>query len=366
VKDTWTFGLLRSVLGDGLLTSDGEAWRCQRRIVQPAFHRALLESLASIVLDETDAMLARWRGTIDLGAEMSRLTLAIVTRAILGVTMDLGEVSQHLTAVLEHLYERTTRAFDLRPGPRERRFRAHVDALDAVVGRIIDARRRGKRSAADLVGLLLQADLDDRAIRDQVMTFLLAGHETTANLLVWMLATLGGREQEHVLARVRDEVGSARLCFETLKRLSYMRMVLDETMRLYPPLWLLERRAVKADVLTGVAVPEGASIAIATYAMHRAPMLWPEPKLFNPMRFAPGVERAAHAFIPFGAGARACIGEAFARMETLLVVARIVQSVDLGLLDAAPLRPAAFASLRPASPIDLAVRARPSLQAVLA
>jgi cytochrome P450 len=369
-KDTFSYGLLRSVLGDGVLTSDGAAWRRQRRIVQPAFHRSQVAALAADVVRHVDATLARWpRGAeVDVGAAMTTLGLRVVSGAILGVDLgaDADAVGDHLMAALAHLMRRTHSLVAWPawwPQPAERRFRARVAALDDIVARVIERRRRGRGGdGADLVAALLDArdedgtGLDDAAIRDQVKTFLLAGHETTANLLTWAFGLLAAHPAS--AARVRAELdsvlGGAPPTAAHLPALEETERVLRETLRLYPPIWLVERRALEADTLAGAPVPAGAPVAVCQYVLHRDPDVWPEPERFDPDRFAPAAEaaRPRGAYLPFGAGARTCIGEGFALMQAKLVVARVLQRMRPVPLAELP-RPIAYATLRPGTPLRL-------------
>src|SRR5262249_54130504 len=236
-KDTWSFGLLRGALGEGLLTGDGAVWRAQRRRAQPAFSRARIQALADTVVAHTDYMLAAWPadGDVDVGAEMVRVTLRIMSSAMLGVDVarEVTEISRHLSGVLAYMRDRTA---SLIGWPRAaRRFRAHVAALDGVVDGIIRARRAAPGSRADALSALLEArDEDGSALADdeicaQVKTFLLAGHETTASLLTW---TLG------LLAAHPAAVDRARTAPDT---------VFKEALRLYPPLWLVQRPATLPD-----------------------------------------------------------------------------------------------------------------------
>jgi cytochrome P450 len=371
-KGTWTYGLLRSILGNGLLTSDGAEWRRQRTLVQPAFHKALLETLATTVVDAADEMLERWleqakrNVPVDAGAEMTRLALAAVSRAILGVgTVGHADaVGRHLNAVLDHLQRKVASVVDWPaswPLAQNRRFRRNVLALQAVVQDIVEARRRSPGTGADLVAILLEAGhLTDREIRDQVMTFLLAGHETTANLLTWTLAMVTEHaDVERALRREVDGVlGGARPTAEHITRLPYGRMVLQETARLYPPIWTLERRAEQADEVGGFALPAGASVAICLYVLHRHPSVWRDPERFDPDRFAAGAVKKLPpcAYVPFGAGFRTCVGEAFATMEAQLVLARMLQAVRFERADEGPSVPAAYVTLRPERPLRLRVR----------
>ncbi|HKA90142.1 MAG TPA: cytochrome P450 [Haliangiales bacterium] len=356
-KDTWSFGLLRGALGEGLLTGDGAVWRAQRRRAQPAFSRARIQALADTVVAHTDYMLAAWPadGDVDVGAEMVRVTLRIMSSAMLGVDVarEVTEISRHLSGVLAYMRDRTA---SLIGWPRAaRRFRAHVAALDGVVDGIIRARRAAPGSRADALSALLEArDEDGSALADdeicaQVKTFLLAGHETTASLLTW---TLG------LLAAHPAAVDRARTAPDT---------VFKEALRLYPPLWLVERRATLPDEIGGVSIPAGSPVAVCQWALHRDPAIWPEPERFDPDRFLPAAEaaRPRGAYLPFGAGARTCVGEGFAMMLARLVIARVLDAFRLA--PAGPLpEPVACVTLRPAAPVRLRVTRHEASRAAVA
>jgi cytochrome P450 len=379
-KDTWSYNLLRRVLGSGLLTSEGEAWRCRRRLLAPAFHRSMLATLGECVVERSDAMLQRWRAlghgaVVDIGSEVTRLSVDVVARAILGTDIgtDAELVALHLKGALAHIHDRTQRPFDLPaswPTPGNERFRADVQALDAVVDRMIDARQREPSGGANLVATLLAVRdergvaLSRREIRDELKTFLLAGHETTATLLSWTLGFLARHPEieAHVRHETRALLGAERPSAEHLVRLAYLRAVLSETLRLYPPLWLVERRATEADVLSGFHVARGSSVAVCQYLLHRDSSAFPEPHRFMPERFLSG--QRPRGYLPFGAGSRRCIGDAFALMEAGLVTARIAQAgceardgqaLRLELVGPELPEPAAYVTLRPREPIRMRV-----------
>lgn len=368
-KATWSFEELKSVLGDGLVTSDGARWREQRRSVNAAFQRSLLPRLAPIVIDGVESLLLRWqrtKGPLDLSHETRVFALEVVTRAVLGTAGGavLEGIDRHLSALLSTLFERTLRPWNWPrswPTRENQLFRRHLAALDRAVLRLIAARRSETGSGADLLGQLLSArgadgaPLSDSELRDQVTTFLLAGHETVGSLLAFALAQLALRPavEAKLSAELKEELQGRAPRYEDLQRLEYCRCLVEETARLYPPVWLIERRALADDALSGYRVPKGASVAVCQYALHRDPLVWPEPDRFLPERFSTSERgaRPAHAFLPFGAGARSCIGGAFAMMEAMLAVARIAQSVRLRLVLAAPPQPAPGITLRPRGPL---------------
>ncbi|HTQ06187.1 MAG TPA: cytochrome P450 [Polyangiaceae bacterium] len=381
-KRTWSYDLLRRVLGAGLITSEGDAWRRQRRSAQPAFHKSALPAVADIALARTDALLAQWRAQgdaarLDLGQDMTALSLDMLARAVLGAELgaDAARVSALLTAIFGYIRERTGRLVDFPeswPLPHHARFRADLAALDAVTTRIIEGRRRNP-GGHDLVATLLAArdeegrPLDPSELVDQVKTFLLAGHETTANLLTWTLALLA--RHPSAAAGVANEVaavaGTGRIGVEHVARLPFTRAVIAESLRLYPPVWLVERRALAPDVLDGFRIEPGATLAVSQYLLHRDPAEFPEPERFVPERFLSG-ERP-RGYLPFGSGSRTCIGDAFALTQASVVVARIAQAsapgvdpehgaLNLALVDRELPEPEAYVTLRPRGTLRVELR----------
>lgn len=357
-KTTRTYAKIRDLLGDGLVTSDGATWRRQRSLVQPAFHQRQVARFAGTVTDMTARALDRWeprrrRGQpIDFGAEMRRLTLGIVGRALFGTDVghDRDSIGHDITCALDHTSHRAEAFFDLPrlPTPRQRRFRRALPRLDRVVHRLIDQRRRDPGDRNDLLSILLGArdeetgqGLSDAEIRDQVLTLLLAGHETTATALTWTAYLL--TRHPDVQDRVRDDLPDH----------PFTRRVLQESMRLFPPFWSIERSAATSDTLAGHTIPAGATITLSQYVTHRDPGIWPDPDRFDPDRFLPDqvAARPRYAYFPFGGGPRACIGAGFAMAEAQLILSMLVHRYRLSLEPEQRVRTAAGITLRPRSPI---------------
>lgn len=353
-KDTRTFAKIRGVVGGGLLTSDGEAWLRRRRAAQPAFLQSRVAAVAPIIASAADAMVGRWRArsTVDLGAEMARLALEIAVAALLGRDLgaDADVVAQAAAEVIQHTNRRIEAWIDVPaalPTPSNLRFRRARERLDAVVARMLASPTAGE---AELFARLRNACADDEgtsALRDEVVTMLLAGHETTANLLTWALYEVArSSEAAHPL----DQDRATR--------------VLEETLRLHPPAWILERRAIEEDRIGGHPISPGTIVALSPYVTHRCEDLWPRPDVFDPERFAPEevCKRPRFAFFPFGAGARQCIGGHFAMMEARMILTSVLDAFDLSLADDAPLRALGGVTLRPRGPV--VVRLSPRKKAV--
>jgi cytochrome P450 len=368
-KDVATFGTLKLFLGNGLFTSDGEFWRRQRRLAQPAFHRRRIAAFGGLMTDATLEMLDRWRPyadqgqPLDVGAEFSRLTMEVATRALFSTSVegDISTIGGAIATLLDDVTFRFTFPFypPLRvPTPRNRRFLAARAALDEVVYGIISERRQRPGEHDDLLVLLMEArdeetgeGMSDKQLRDEVITLFLAGHETTANALTWasyLLSThvaVAHRLQAEVDEALEGGIPTA----SDLPRLPYTRMVIDETLRLYPPAWITNRRAIEADTVCGNRIPADAMVSISPYVTHRDPKLWENPEGFDPDRFSP--ERAAgrphYAYFPFGGGPRQCIGKGFALMEATLVLALLYQRCKMHLVPGRKIETEALATLRP-------------------
>lgn len=331
---------LKVVLGDGLLTSEGEAHLRRRRQVQPAFHRRLLERHGSVVVRRTRALEEGWTpgASVDLADEMHALTLGIAGECFFGADLesDIAEIGEALDTLVE-MYPRLVMPFSellqKLPLPSTLRFRRAQERLDAVVYRLIDHARQEGHGREDALATLLAGEgeeaLNRQEIRDEVITLLLAGHETTANALSWTFYLLGRNPAaEAALHRELDRVLDGRApTVEDLPRLETTRRILAEALRLFPPAWLIGRRAV-ADWRVGpYPVPEGSMVFMSQWVVHRDERWWPDPERFDPGRWEPEAEEARprFAYFPFGGGRRLCIGEGFAWMEGVLVLATLAR-----------------------------------------
>jgi cytochrome P450 len=375
------YELFGMALGDGLVTSNGELWRRQRRLVQPLFAKRHIDTFAEHMTAAATQLFEQWAtvhdgGTVDVAEAMMGLTLDVVGRALFGsdltgrvrdtIRVAMRDVLAELQAAAyspltwaAYSLPRVTmeRALRLRP-LRQRRFHARMGELDQIVAEMIENHRSGaQRGTDDLLTLLLDARdeetgaaMDDRQLRDEVITFLAAGHETTANALSWMWVLLS----QHPDARARlcaevDELLDGRIpTFEDADRLPWTRAVVHETLRLYPPVWIVGRRALHEDNIDGVSIPSGANVAVLIYLTHRDPNVWPNPEGFDPGRFLPGQpDRPRCAYIPFTAGRRICVGNTFALTEATLLTAMIAQHCTLDLDPTERVEPQPLLVLRP-------------------
>ncbi|MQA86232.1 MAG: cytochrome P450 [Streptosporangiales bacterium] len=384
----WTYQALRAMLGSGLLTSEGEQWRRHRRLVQPVFARRYVRSFAPLMVGAASRTLDRWNALssssgveapmVDAAAEMNRLTLDVVGRALFGI--DLRDDAQRVAHAVTVLQAASVNpAFLLllwQPRLAEAlvtkipRYGRAVADLEAVVTRIVAERRAAPApdEPRDLLDLLLAArdedgsGLGDREVRDEVITFVLAGHETTANALAWSLSLLSGHPDAR--GRLEDEVdavlGGRDPDVDSVDKLPWTAAVISEAMRLYPPAWTIERDEVHDDEIEGIPVPAGNTVAVPPYLVHRNPDHWPKPERFDPERFLPesAAGRHRYAFIPFGGGRRGCVGAGFATLEGTLVLAKLVQHYRLDLIPAYRPVPEAHVTLRPRGGLPMTLRRR--------
>jgi cytochrome P450 len=374
VKD---IGLRRAsiFLGEGLLTTEGKEHERRSRIAMPAFQRKEVERYADAIVDVARAVARSWRDgeTVDVATEMSRAALAIVSRALFGseVRGDAARIGAALTELLELMEERFYQALPLPlaiPTPHNRRFTRARDVLDEVVYRMIRERRDSGVEREDLLGRLLAArhedgtGLEEREVRDEVMTLFLAGHETTANALAFAIRLLA--ENPEAARRLRaeaDEVlGERPARAADVPHLAYAQAVFEETLRLYPPAWILGREAREDVVLGGtLEVKRWSMVAMSQYLVHRDPRWFEDPLAFRPERFAREAARPAPwTYFPFGGGKRACIGRSFALLEGVLVLATLAQEVELEVDLARPLELLPQMTLRPRGGVAAVVRRR--------
>ena len=362
-------GLQRAkrLLGEGLLTSEPPLHRRQRRLAQPAFHKQRINAYASLMVDYALRLeRERWRDgrTLDVAQEMMHLTLAVVGRTLFGTETEAEaeEVREALSASMASFARFMmpfAEFFSRLPLPANRRFTESRARLDRVIYRIIEERRASGEDRGDLLTMLLKAQdeegdgtgMSDEQLRDEAMTIFLAGHETTANALAWTWFLLSQHpEAEARLHKELEEVLSGRPpTAEDLPRLRYTEMVFAEAMRLYPPAWILGRRALEDYEVGGYTIPRNALVILSPYVMHRDPRYFPDPERFDPERWTPEAKaaRPQFSYFPFGGGPRRCIGEGFAWMEGVLVIAALAQSWRLRLVPGQRVEPQPVVTLRP-------------------
>lgn len=369
----------KRVLGEGLLTSEGDYHLHQRRLIQPLFHRRQIAAYATTMVRHV-ARLADPTGgwqegsTIDLHAEMMKLTLAIVGETlfqqdITGEAQAVGVAMETLNQNFRRLLSPFAPLLDRLPTAENRRLRHSQAELDRIVAHLIAVRRQ-QGDGGDLLSMLLSAHeagadsqpMSDRQIRDEVLTLMLAGHETTANALTftwWLLA-----QQPAVMHQLQEEVDrvlQGRLpTMADLEQLRYTRMVLSEAMRLYPPAWIVGRQALVDHEVGGYPIPAGATVLTSQWVMHHDARYYPEPWRFDPERWsvAAQAERPKFSYFPFGGGSRVCVGEQFAWMEGILLLATLAQQWQMQPLTTTALALRAGVTLRPRAALPMLVQRR--------
>ena len=370
---------LRVVLGNGLLTSEGDFWLRQRRIAQPAFHRQRIAALAGVMAAAAREAAAHWEMVasagrpVDIDEEMMRLTRTVVLRTLLGA--DLGPFSDTVDDAWRVLNEHIAESFwslgltGWWPSARKRRFQEARRVMRGAVDHVIAERRRNPSDSADLLSMLMTArdedtgeTMTDEQLRVEVTTFLLAGQETTSLALTWIWYLLS----QHPAAqrRLEDEVDAALDGrppeYNDLVNLPYARMVIDEAMRLYPPAWGFSRQAIGDDQVGGFNLPGGFLVFVVPYVLHRLPAFWNNPDVFDPERFTPerAADRPKFVYLPFGAGPRQCIGNQFALIEAHLVVATLAQRYRLRLVPGHRVDPWPLITLRPRFGMPMVIERR--------
>jgi cytochrome P450 len=354
----------RWLFGKGLLTNEGDSWLQQRRIIQPAFHRQRIASYARTMTTYTEKMLMQWRDgeTCNIHDEMMRLTLKIVAKLLFSVEVE--EESEKIAGALNVLMGEGTQGrmifppiLRFLPIPAMASVRRAAHLLDEISYRLIRQRRADPNAHTDLLAMLMQAKdengngMDDRQLRDEAITFLLAGHETTALSLSWAWYLLSQNpDAEAKLHRELNELPGGRSPnSEDLPQLIYTERVVKEAMRLYPPAWAVARTLIKDIELGGYRVPKGSNIVISQWVMHRDARFFRDPEKFDPDRWSP--ERAQEvpkfAYFPFGAGPRGCVGQSFAMMEAILLLATVAQRFKLRVPSDFPVIPTPSVTLRP-------------------
>lgn len=366
----------RILLGNGLVTSEGELWRRQRELANPAFRPAKLEQYLATMGECTRQLIDEWdleagRVNLDVQDAMTRLTMAIVGQTLFGLDLSRqsGRASRGFDTALAAIGRRGPANLQLPlwvPTPGNLRFRRVLQELDAMVYDVIRRFRLGQTAGADrtLLGAFLSAKnpntgegMNDRQLRDEVITLYLAGHETTASLLTWALYWLGRRPD--IAQRVAVEIDAlepdAVPGVDQLKGLQYTSRFVNEVLRLYPPAWTIARNALEEDVVLDYRIPAGAIVMLSPYLAHRWEGVWPDPLRFDPDRFAPDVVRARHpfAYFPFSLGSRICIGMQFSLLEARLVLALILRRYRIRVPDGPEIGCVAAGTLRPEQPIRI-------------
>jgi cytochrome P450 len=378
-KRTIQYDTLALVTGTGLLASDADLWRRMRRVMSPGFHHDLIAAMAASVHSACSSWIDRTLGgsdevDLDLDAAMLELTLEIVAATLLGGSLA-GRADQLVDAVMTALHVVVAKAQQPVPIPEtwptrgNRRLRASMTVLDGAVDAVIAARRVAG-PGTDTLWLLISAQdeglVTPSEVRDEVVTLIVAGHETVAATLTWTWVLLAQSPvaQRKVAAEVDalPDPGIAAWDAETLEQLPYTRAAIDECLRLFPPAWVITRRSLETDELGGFELPPDATVILSPYAMHRDERWWPDPRRFRPERFLDGAAaesgRGPLTYFPFGAGPRLCIGRDLALMEAPMVVATLARSLHVRPNRSVPLHEDFGVTLRPKGGLPAVVSRR--------
>jgi cytochrome P450 len=359
----WVLRANKRTFGQGLLTSEGEFWLRQRRLAQPAFHKARIAGYAATMVEYTERLMQEWRDgeERDIHAEMMRLTLQIVGRTLFDadVERDARDIGQAMELLLKlgANFRRTVFVPQWLPTPTNVRIELAMRRIEKVLYRIIAERRASGCDAGDLLSMLLAAQdedgsrMTDQQLRDEAITLFLAGHETTANALAWTWWLLANHPRvEAVLhEELRSVLAGRTPGLEDMPKLPYTNQVITESMRLYPPAWGIARTAIEDHEIAGYAVPKGSGVSFTQWTIHRDERWYEAPEEFRPERWEGDLLKRLprFAYFPFGGGPRQCIGNTFALMETALVLATAAQRYRFRLVPGHPVVPLASITLRP-------------------
>ena len=376
------YAVLRILMGNGLVTSEGGFWRGQRKLVQPAFHRRRLDALFAMMVDRvTDcaarlAPVAAANGAVDLAPILSQLTLDIISRAMFSSDVQRAavDVSRHIAALNEYALRMLRRPWLFLlprrvPTPFNYAQYLSLKSLNAIVHGIIQSRRRQPEAHDDLLSMLLSAceegtgrGMTDEQLRDEVMTVFVAGHETTANAMSWLLYLVSQHPEveEQLFAEIDGRWPEGGLTPESLGAFSYVRQVIEESLRLYPTIWSIGRRCTAEDELGGYRIPEGMNVVVPIFHFHWSDRYWPQPQKFDPSRFSPARRPPPEPLIyfPFGAGPRNCVGNQFALQELMILTVLFLRHYQFRLQPGFTVEPDPLITLRPLRGMTMTLRAR--------
>jgi cytochrome P450 len=376
-KSTLTKNVTGRLLGEGLLISEGDFWRRQRRLAQPAFHRSRINEYAATMVESAETQIRKWRDgeERDIAQEMTALTLETAVRTLFGTTLpgEARQVGRSLDFLVRYSLRKARYPIKVPenwPTPANRRAEREIQFLDSLVYRIIDERKRlgNTDERKDLLSLLMSAMDEDgsqmtpKQLRDETMTLFLAGHETTALTLswAWYLLSLNPAAEVRLHEELRDVLGGRAPAIADLGRLPYLLAVVNEVLRLYPPAYILARTSIAPCTIGGYDFPAGSTMIMAQWVMHRDARFFDDAEAFRPERWLDGLEDRlpAGAYFPFGDGPRRCIGQNFALMEAVLVIATIAQKFQLHLVSGQKIVPEPLVTLRPRNGIRMRIDER--------
>jgi cytochrome P450 len=367
---------LKYLLGMGLLTNEGEFWMKQRRLIQPVFHKRRLAGFVQQIVACTERLMADWEsrgdGEVDIHAEMTQVTLGIVSQTLLSTDAsgDFMKISDALVILMKGLSQETVTLIKLPkwiPTPSNLAMNKNRAILDKMIYDIIAERRRTGVKNDDLLSMLMEVEdadtaerMTDTQLRDEVITIFLAGHETTANAMSFAIYLMAKHPEvaRRVGAEAREAMTGGELTYESVMKLDYTTRAVKEAMRLYPPAWVIGRQATRDTVIEGYKIMKGDTMMIFPYLTHRLEKYWPDPLRYDPDRFLPEnmKDKPRYAYFPFGGGARLCIGNNFAMMEMQIILALLCSRFEFSVPDGYTPQIEALVTLRPKGTLPIRVR----------
>jgi cytochrome P450 len=370
--------MVKNLLGEGLFISEDDFWRRQRRLVQPAFHHQRLAMMSDIMVKAALAMGESWQSAaksgqvLDISRDMRHVTLQIIVQTMFSSAV--GDDGDIVGQSLEKAFEYIARSLWLswlpdRLIPGHRQYQQSIEALNKIVYRLLDERRKSSQDYGDLLTMLLQVrdeetgeGMTDKQVRDEVLTIFIAGHETTATTMswIWHLIAQHPEVEQRLHAELATVLGGRAPTFQDVPQLTYTKMVIEEAMRLYSTVWLLLRTPVADDTIGGYTIPAGSIVMMSTSLLHRHPAFWEEPDRFDPDRFTPekAAARPRFAYIPFNSGPRQCIGNSFAMVEMQLTLATLAQQYRLRSAPGHVVEPRVMSTLHPRNGVHMIVEPR--------
>ena len=362
------FQAIKLVIGDGLVVKEGESWRRERHLMQPSFHRQKVGTLVNLMTKNIAQMLDNWSNIdsdkpLDIFAEMMQLAQTILLESLLSIDSkdEINKLNQAWDNAYEYLSSQLWAVLKLPlwiPTPKNRRFQQAMQTLDATIYRIIRERRKSIKPPDDLLSMLMDAydqesgqGMSDEQLRDEIMTIFTGGFETSAAVLAWTwhLLSQNPRVEYQLQEEISRVLDGRTPTLEDLPSLKYTRMILEESMRLYPGAWVFTRTNLESDQIGDYQIPAHSLIMVSPYVTHHLPSFWENPEEFNPERFTQeqAAKRPRYAYLPFGGGSRQCIGEIFAMTEMQLIVAMIAQRYRLHSVPGHPVEEEPMFTLRP-------------------
>ena len=377
-EKSFAYDGLKTILGNGLLTSEGDFWRKQRRLAQPAFHRSALKGLGELMAAQTQELILRWKqlpdgSEIDVGAEMLGLTRKILTQALFGTDQKIPEsekIGEMLPILRQYANDKMKNPLKAPlwvPNRNNRKFKAALSTLDRIFAGIIQSFEKiepAKRPNC-LLGMLMATEdadtgekMSPQQLRDEIITLYLAGQETTTNSLSFLFYLLAKNPSE--TAKIQQEIRNPKPheTQETDQSQEALRNAINETLRLYPPAWAVSREATKDDQLEGYSIPQGAVMFVSIYALHHSPQWWEQPESFLPDRWKEPL-KDKRVYLPFGTGPRICIGNHFALMEMQIIMAMVIREFNWELASNEPLELITPMTLSPKAPVRVRIQAVP-------